>query len=312
MGGSSKTETTNQTRNPWEPAQPGLNDILSKAQQYGNDASMWTPTYSANTTGGVTALGQLGQSASFGGDTTRAVVGQTTQGGQVGQNQLQKTANGDYLNANSYLDPVIQRSLEDTANMVNSQFSGMGRYGSAAQTDALTRQLGGIEMNARLQNYGAERGYQNQAANTLQSASLQGAQIAPNADAADAQRVAQQMAAGQYQDQMDAAIRQAPIQATNWQAGITDPIAALGGTMNGTTTTSQSPNIASMLLGGAMMAGGAMTGSPGMAMSGLGQLGGGMSGNSLGTMTQPSSLPWLQNYAVPTSNGFGRLSSGGL
>lgn len=292
MGGSSKTETQNQTRDPWAPAQPGLKDILSKAQTYGADQSIWNPTFSSNTTSGIAGLGQLGQQSSFGAGTIRSQVGADQMAGGVGRDELSKTASGGYLNGNPYLDSVLSKSSQDTADQVNAQFSGAGRYGSGAHTGVLAREIGGLNQQARLGEYDKERGYQVNAAGSLNGQGLQSAALSPTADSADAQQQMLQIQAGQMQDQMAQAQRQAPIAGLNWQTGVTAPIAGLGGTANGTTTTSQSPNIASMVLGGGMMAAGALSGNPGMAAGGLGQLGG---------VYQPSSsiagagqLPWLR------------------
>lgn len=67
--------------------------------------------------------------------------------------ELLATIRGDRLNQNPYLDEVIRRASAD----VNSQFAGMGRYGSGAHMDSLfTRAAGPI----RYADYAQERANQ--------------------------------------------------------------------------------------------------------------------------------------------------------
>jgi hypothetical protein len=278
MGGSTKTQSTSAA--PWQPAQAGLQSVLDRAQSIGGDSSIWTPTYSANTTGGVAALGNLGSQPSFGAGAIKNAVGQTQAGMGAGVDALTNSANGSMLNANQYLDPVINKALQDTADKVNSQFSAAGRYGSGAHTGALTRELGGLDMNARLSNYQTERGNQMAAANSLGSLGMQGAQLAPGADQAAAQMTGYQLQAGQLQDAMDQARRMAPATAAQWQAGLTTPIAGLGGTQTGTTT--QNPSTAGMIAGGGMMGLGLLTGNPMLVAGGASGIGGGAYGSGNG------------------------------
>lgn len=64
--------------------------------------------------------------------------------------ELQRTINGDRFGSNPYLEAMIQRAGAD----VNSQFSGMGRYGSGAHIDQL---LSRAALPIRYQNYAQER-----------------------------------------------------------------------------------------------------------------------------------------------------------
>jgi hypothetical protein len=66
-------------------------------------------------------------------------------------------ANGTYLrNGNPYFDAALQPQLDKTAAQVQSQFSGAGRYGSGANTDVLTNQLGGIRSGALRDQFNAD------------------------------------------------------------------------------------------------------------------------------------------------------------
>ena len=71
---------------------------------------------------------------------------------------------GKYLDqGNPYLDKVLSRMNQDTADTVNSQFSGAGRYGSDYHAGVLADRIGDNEAKTRFANYNTERGYQNAA-----------------------------------------------------------------------------------------------------------------------------------------------------
>ena len=228
MGGSKQTQTTN--RQPWEPAQAGLKGVLEKANTLGNNMSIWTPQYSQDTQAGINQLANLGASPSFGGGTIRNVVGQTSGGMGTGYDTLMSTARGDSLTSSPYLDQVLGKSMQDAADKVNAQFSASGRYGSGAHSGVLSRELGGIEANARLGQYQQERQNQLNAAQLLGNLGLQGAGLSTQADQADANQAGLQLQAGQLRDAMGDATRMAPVNAAEWQAGLINPIAQQGGT----------------------------------------------------------------------------------
>lgn len=271
MSGSKKTETTNATKDPWAPATPLLNDILSQTQALGGDVSNFTPTYSANTQAGVQGIANVANSglASQGANQTLAAGTLGSYG--TGLDQLTQTANGGMLMGNPYLDQVLSTARQRAADQINGQFSAAGRYGpNASHTGTLADRLGAIETDARMQNYNAERGHQLNAANILHSAGLNAGNFAGALDGSNLQQQQLLLQAGGLQDQMDASIRQAPMAATQWQAGLGVPIAGLGGQQNSTTTTSTPANVPGMIAGGAMAGLGLMTGNPMMMMNGLG------------------------------------------
>ena len=95
---------------------------------------------------------------------------------------------GKYLDEqNPYLDKVLGRMNQDTADTVNSQFSGAGRYGSDYHAGVLADRIGDNEAKTRFANYNTERGYQNSA--PLQQGALISSLIG-----------APQQAAGAYSD----------------------------------------------------------------------------------------------------------------
>lgn len=80
---------------------------------------------------------------------------------------------GDVLSG-KYLDPtnnpglqsILDRTSRDVTGNVNSQFAGAGRYGSAAHTDVLSRNLAESEGAILADQYNRERGMMDSAAST--------------------------------------------------------------------------------------------------------------------------------------------------
>lgn len=97
---------------------------------------------------------------------TVAGLGDTTQQGIAGiqsaaagfdnpnvTNNLTDWASGKNVMSNPYFNEALQGQLNDTAAQVQSQFSGSGRYGSGANTNALTDRLGNIRASALSNQY---------------------------------------------------------------------------------------------------------------------------------------------------------------
>ena len=106
FGGGSSGGGSQAQVNPYAPAQPALNQIISEAGNLYNQ--------------GVSASGYV------------APTTQTTQGlaqqelmANASQQQLADTLSGKYLNP--FLSPMLQGSANQIATAVNSEFSGMGR-----------------------------------------------------------------------------------------------------------------------------------------------------------------------------------------
>lgn len=73
----------------------------------------------------------------------------STKGPLSSEKNLGAMASGEYLKSgNPYFNSAIQGQLDATADQVQSQFSGAGRYGSGANTSVLTQQLGNIRSTA--------------------------------------------------------------------------------------------------------------------------------------------------------------------
>lgn len=236
-----KPQKTTETRNPYAPAVPALQSILDKTKQVTNDPSVFTPTFSQNTTQGLTALGNLGKTPGSMASAAAPVVAGATQGFGAGNSQLMKTANGDYIGGNQYLDQVLKNANGLTADAVNAQYSSAGRYGSGAHTTALAREIERQNTEALSNQYNTERTNQLNASGTLAGQGFQGAQLAGQADAAAAERAGLQVAAGKAEDENAAATRLAPLAALQAQSGLTLPVANAGGTSSGTSVQQSNP-----------------------------------------------------------------------
>lgn len=161
LGSKKKTSQTSNTQ-PYAPAIPYINDFLgSTANLYGGGTPMFSPQE------------QQGYDALNG----------AVSGGQnllgAGQDELQRTVQGDYLTpeTNPYLADIAKRIGGEAGAGVNATFGGRGRSGSGLAgyysgkgiADAIGGVLGGA--------YESERGRQAQAAGLIpgiQAASLVG------------------------------------------------------------------------------------------------------------------------------------------
>ena len=105
-GGSSGGQVQTTSNQPYEPAQPALNQIISEAGQiYGQ---------------GVGAAGYVAPST----QTTQGLAAQELMGTAANQ-QLADTLSGKYLNP--FLSPMLQGSANQIATAVNQEFTGAGR-----------------------------------------------------------------------------------------------------------------------------------------------------------------------------------------
>lgn len=279
MSGSESTTTTQSQSRPWDVAEPAVQSIIQRSKDLGADTSRFVPTQSDQT---KRAIDQFTNYAS--GPTLLSRVGENvSQGARHGFNTslgtLQSTADGSNLNGNPYLDGVLEQQGQRTADIVNRQLSGAGRFGgNAATTDALAQRIGEQQMAARMGNYDQERQRQLAAASGLYAGGFQGAQLAGSVDQSRLGQAGVLAQAGAAQDQHDAGVRMAPMNALQWENGMISPLAAQYGQQSGSSTQSTPANVGSMIAGGAMLGLGAMTGNPMLMASGAGSFGSGMSG----------------------------------
>ena len=106
FGGGSSSGGSQAQVNPYAPAQPALNQIISEAGNLYNQ--------------GVAASGYVAPSQ----QTTEGLASQELLARSANQ-QLSDTLSGRFLNP--FLSPMLQSSAMDIANAVNTQFSGAGR-----------------------------------------------------------------------------------------------------------------------------------------------------------------------------------------
>jgi hypothetical protein len=277
MGGSSSqtpvTQQTQQTKDPWAPAQPLLQEAMGNAQslfQTGTGYRPYTgPTQAAldpNFVLGASALGQTLAADQFGTagvNAGRALGTNMIQSGGLSPElrSLYEQAQGDQ---NPYLQNIIDANNRKISDKVNSSFSGAGRYGSGAHTDVATRAMAESADPILAQDY-ARRQQQQQDILTggLQRAG-QWAQLMPSLDEARLAPAQGLMTLGQFynersQDALNDQIKQYQAQqAYPWEQvarynAIVGGAGALGGTTAGTTSTPiNSPSTLQKLLGGGL------------------------------------------------------------
>jgi len=140
-GGSSGGGQTQTTINqPYGPAQPALNQIISEAGQiYGQ---------------GPAAAGYVAPTA----QTTAGLAGMETMA-TAAQQQLADTLSGQYLNP--FLQPLMQKTAGDIYSNVAGQFSGAGRTpGSPLMQNQVTQQVAQAALPLAFNQYNIERANQ--------------------------------------------------------------------------------------------------------------------------------------------------------
>ncbi len=174
-GGSGGQTTTIQKADPYAPAQPGLNQILSEAGTiYGQGPS--AAGYVAPTT-----------------QTLQGIAAQETMANAANQ-QILGTIQGQYTNP--FLSPLIANAATDVYSNVAGQFSGAGRTPTSplAQSTVVS-QLGKQALPLAFQQLERERNRQLQTARAVPSLTAVGGALE---DIQAQQQLAPQMALQQY------------------------------------------------------------------------------------------------------------------
>lgn len=253
--GESEKTTATQT-DPWAPAVPDLQSLLQKLGAGINgtdvtpaqsDAFARLKTAAAN---GNPWAGQIGSVATdqlgFGsnsGAINDAVAGYTK--------SVQPVADGtmlDFAN-NPHLQAMLAKAGADARNAVASQFAGAGMTGSSIEQGAIGSGIVQAELPLLLQQYNAERGNQTAAQGNILNAQTSGASAAQGLDtsalsarAAGAGTAGNAMAAQNWGDtqilNLENQQQMLPYQNLSTIAAMLLPMAGLGGTQNGTSTTS--------------------------------------------------------------------------
>jgi hypothetical protein len=139
MGSTTSTQKTESAPPAW--SKPLFEQSASEAQNI-YDSGAGGNVYQGKTVAGLGNTTQGGISGVQ--NTVNNLSGSTASG-----TNLADMASGNYLKSgNPYFNSALQGQLDNTAAQVQSQFSGSGRYGSAANTNALTTQLGNIRSGA--------------------------------------------------------------------------------------------------------------------------------------------------------------------
>lgn len=152
--GKSKTVQSN---DPWKPAQPYILKNLQQQDAVFNSSQPDLMNAAAD---------------------QRATYGRVAPGAEQGimgaQSLVNRNLSGANLGGNPYLDAILGRTRENVTNSVGDQFGTAGRFGGGMHAAILSRELADAENRARYQDYGIERGYQQdaigQAGNMMQGA----------------------------------------------------------------------------------------------------------------------------------------------
>lgn len=299
MGGS-KQQTSSTNSEPWKAAQPslqlGLNDAQSAYKSgIGSQPFMGSTVvpYAKQTQQGLGQMQAMADTVNKQGTFQNAYNQVAWNAAKGGLNDLQRgavnrltpMADGSMLNANPYIDKVIDNSSRDIAGASNLMASAAGRYGSGGHQNVTEKNIGDMSSNLRYQNYGDERTRQMDAIGSLFNAGQQqqsninaapgamanayGAMMTPSQTMMDVGSSYEDLFGRQLNDQLRIFNEQ---QNQPWnQIGRLNAIASGAGQMGGNSqATAQGPSRASSALGGAL---------GGYSMFGpLGALGGGALG----------------------------------
>lgn len=171
-GGGSQEVTQRVDNTPWAPTGAAMQNVYNRANQYYNQNITPQPYGNDRFVGFAPQQNQAMQLME-----ARALGGSPVV--QAGQNQVQQTAQGDFLNANPYLDAMYDRAAsamsrnfaEGVMPSIDARFAQSGRFGGGLQAatrdsamDQFGRSLEGLAANLYGQNFQQERGRQLQAA----------------------------------------------------------------------------------------------------------------------------------------------------
>ena len=124
--------------------------------------------------------------------TGSTATGSTAQGTAVDQflhPEMNKTLNGEYLNANPYTQQVIDQAIRKNQATMNSAAGNYGAYGGSDFRGLSAQQAGDIAANIGYQNYGDERNRMMQAMGYNTQAGIASAGNMTNADIASARNL---------------------------------------------------------------------------------------------------------------------------
>ena len=293
------TQQTQQTKDPWAPAQPHLTQAMGKAESLWGNSTGYQP-YTGATVADVTPYFSTGWNSAYGTAAnslggTEGVNAARGLGLNMIQNQglspelksLYEQAQGDQ---NPYLQNILNTSNQQISNKIGSSMSGAGRYGSGMHTDVAARAMAEAADPVLAQDY-ARRQQQMQgiAEGGLQRAG-QWSQLMPTLDEAQYAPAQTMMGLGQFYNERAQKSLEDQIKSYNAQQAypweqlarynaIVGGAGGLGGTMTGSQTTPiNQPSTLQRLFGGAAAGAGIGGSFGGPVGAGVGALGGGLLG----------------------------------
>lgn len=145
----SKSKTTNE---PWAESKPY---IIKGLENSGRVFDEQQPKLDAFSKAQMNTYGRVAPGAEKG------ILG--------AQGVVNDNLSGKNLNGNPYIEAMLGRTRENVTNQVNDQFGPAGRFGSGMHAKILGDELANAENNLRYQNYGVERGYQQNAIGDAQN-----------------------------------------------------------------------------------------------------------------------------------------------
>jgi hypothetical protein len=229
-GGSGGQTTTIQKADPYAPAQPGLNQILSEAG---------------------TIYGQGPSAAGYVAPTTQTLQGIAAQEqiANAANQQILGTIQGQYTNP--FLSPLISQAATDVYSNVAGQFSGAGRTpGSPLSQATVTGQVAQKALPYAFQQLERERGRQLQTAQRVPGLTAVGGQLE---DIQAQQQLAPQMALEQYYNTVAPIAFGLPTQQGTTQLPQANPMTtAAGGAMTGAAMGSMFGGMPGAMMGGAI------------------------------------------------------------
>ena len=210
-GGSSGGGSVQQQRvDPYAPAKPALNQIISEAGNLYNQ--------------GVGAAGYVAPSSQ-----TTAGLAQQEVMANAANTQLADTLSGKYLNP--FLSPMLQGAANDIATSVNSEFSGAGRTpGSAMNQQQILAGITDAAIPYAFDQYDKERSRQLGIAGAVPGLTQVGSQLE---NIQRQQNMAPFAALQQYNSIINPIATGLPVQTGNTQTSANPVTTAMGGALIG-------------------------------------------------------------------------------
>ena len=209
-GGSSGGSVQTQRVDPYAPAKPALNQIISEAGTLYNQ--------------GVKAAGYVAPTT----QTTQGIANQEVMA-NAANTQLADTLSGKYLNP--FLSPMLQGAANDIATSVNSEFSGAGRTpGSSMNQQQILAGITDAALPYAFDQYDKERSRQLGIAGSAPGLTQVGAQLE---NIQRQQNMAPFAALQQYNSIVNPIATGLPVQTGQTQTSANPVTSAMGGALIG-------------------------------------------------------------------------------